>query len=134
MSGRPFLDTNVLVYAFTADDPRNEDATDLLMAGGIISVQVLNEFVNVSRRKHQRDWNEIAQSLETLKTLLLPPLPLTMDLHAKGMEIAKTYRFKFYDSLIVAAAISAGCDDLFTEDLHHGQKIGGLTVRNPFRP
>jgi len=133
MSGKPFLDTNVLVYAFTSDDPRNEDATDLLMAGGYVSVQVLNEFVNVSRRKHQRDWDEIVQSLETLKTLLRPPLPLTMDLHARGVEIAKTYRFKFYDSLIVAAAISAGCDDLFTEDLHHGQKIDGLTIRNPFR-
>ena len=134
MSVKPFLDTNVLVYAFTSDDPRNEDATDLLMTGGTVSVQVLNEFVNVTRRKHQRDWGEIVQSLETLKALLRPPLPLTMELLAKGVEIAKTYRFKFYDSLIVAAALTAGCDELLTEDLHHGQKIGGLTIRNPFRP
>lgn len=133
MSGRLFFDTNVLVYAFTADDARNDDAEQLLAMGGIVSVQVLNEFVNVSRAKHRRSWDEVDRTLDIIRTILDPPLPLTMAVHAKAVEIARRYRFKFYDSLIVAAALSADCSLLLTEDLQDGQKIENMIVRNPFR-
>ncbi len=63
MSAKAFIDTNILIYAFALDDPRSEKAEALLSAGGTISVQVLNEFVNVSRRKLRRDWNEIEEAL-----------------------------------------------------------------------
>jgi predicted nucleic acid-binding protein len=132
MSGKPFFDTNVLVYAFTSDDSRSEIAENILRTGGVVSIQVLNEFVNVSRKKHRRDWNEIEQSLRVIRRLLDPPLPLTIDVHADALEIARTYHFRFYDCLIVAAAQRAGCIVLCTEDLQHGQKIGGLKVHNPF--
>jgi predicted nucleic acid-binding protein len=134
MNAKPFLDTNVLVYAFATGDPRNQDAEDLIAAGGIISVQVMNEFVNVSRHKARRSWSEIEQSLAVLAKLLDPPLPMTMTLHAAALDIARRWRFKFYDSLIIAAALQAGCDGLYTEDLQHGRKIGGLTISNPFLP
>jgi predicted nucleic acid-binding protein len=132
MNGKPFLDTNIVVYAFSANDPRSEKAEALVEAGGVVSVQVLNEFVNVSRRKSRRDWDEIQKSLYVLKTLLDPPLPLTIELHEQAIEIARKYRYHFYDSLIIAAALRANCPLLYSEDLQHGQKIDRLSIRNPF--
>ena len=132
MNGKPFLDTNIVVYAFSANDPRSEKAEALVAAGGVISVQVLNEFVNVSRRKFRRDWEEIQKALYALKTLLDPPLPLTIEIHDTAIEIARDYRYRFYDSLIIAAALRAECPFLYSEDLQHGQKIGALMISNPF--
>ena len=132
MSDKTFLDTNIIVYAFSANDARTEKAEALLAAGGVISVQVLNEFVNVSRRKHRRGWGEIQDILSVLKTLLAPPQPLTMEVHEAAIGIAREYGFHFYDSLIVAAAMQAGCSVLYSEDLHHGQTIERLTIQNPF--
>jgi predicted nucleic acid-binding protein len=132
MNARPFLDTNVVVYAFSSNDPRKERAAALLEGGGVISVQVLNEFVNVSRRKQGRGWDEVHDALGVLKVLLDPPQPLTVELHEAAVEIARDCGFSIYDSLIVAAALRAGCPILYSEDLHHGQTIGQLTVQNPF--
>jgi len=98
----------------------------------VVSVQVLNEFVNVSRRKYRRDWGEIQDALSVLKTLLDPPQPLTIEVHEAAIGIARDYGFHFYDSLIVAAALRAGCSILYSEDLHHGQTIERLTIHNPF--
>jgi predicted nucleic acid-binding protein len=133
MSAKPFIDTNILIYAFASNDPRSEKAEAILGAGGIVSVQVLNEFVNVSRRKQRRDWDEIREILCVLKALIDPPLPVTMEIHEAAIEIARDRGFHFYDSLIVSAAMQAGCSILYSEDLQHGQLIGHLTVHNPFR-
>jgi len=132
MSAKPFLDTNIVVYAFASNDPRSEKADALLKAGGAISVQVLNEFVNVLRRKQRRDWDEIDEALGVLKGLLDPPHPLTVEMHEAAIGIARRYGFSIYDSLIVAAALRAGCSTLYSEDLQHGQTIERLTIRNPF--
>ncbi len=132
MTAKPFLDTNVLIYAFAADDPRSERAEALVAAGGVISVQVLNEFVNVSRRKLARQWPEIESQIRVLRTLLDPPIPLTVDLHDTALAHARDHNLAFYDALIVAAAGHAGCSILFTEDMHDGQALGKLTIRNPF--
>lgn len=133
MSAKPFIDTNILIYAFASNDSRSEKAEAILGAGGIVSVQVLNEFVNVSRRKQRRDWDEIREILCVLKALIDPPLPVTMEIHEAAIEIARDRGFHFYDSLIVSAAMQAGCSILYSEDLQHGQSIGHLTVHNPFR-
>ena len=132
MNAKPFLDTNVVVYAFSSGDPRNEEAAQLLQAGAVTSVQVLNEFVHVSRRKQRRDWEEIEDALDVLKTLLDPPQPLTVDVHETAIAVARKYGFSIYDSLIVAAALRAGCSTLYSEDLQAGQRIEQLTIRNPF--
>lgn len=132
MNGRTFLDTNVVVYAFTSDDPRSEKAKALLAAGGIISIQVLNEFVNVSRTKTHRQWDEIEDALGALRVLLAPPRPLTMEVHETAIVVAREYGYHFYDSLIVASALRAGCSLLYSEDFHHGQTIDQLTIHNPF--
>jgi len=132
MTAKPFLDTNVLIYAFAAEDPRSETAEALLAAGGVISIQVLNEFVNVSRRKLAREWPEIERQIDLLRTLVEPPIPLTLDIHETAISHARRYGFAFYDALIIAAANRAGCSTVYSEDLHHGQTILGLTIRNPF--
>jgi predicted nucleic acid-binding protein len=132
MNAKPFLDTNIIVYAFTSNDPRSERAEALLAAGGVISVQVLNEFVNVARRKQRRGWDEIEDALAVVRTLLDPPQPLTIEIHEAAMVVARDHRVGFYDGLIIAAALRAGCVILYSEDLHSGQKVGDLTIRNPF--
>jgi predicted nucleic acid-binding protein len=132
MNGKPFLDTNIVVYAFSSNDSRNVKAEALLEAGGIISVQVLNEFVSVSRRKQRRNWNEVNDAVGALKILLDPPQPLTLELHEAAVTIARDHGFSIYDGLIIAAALRAECAILYSEDFQHGLAIGPLTIRNPF--
>lgn len=131
----PFLDTNVLLYAALQQDARSEAARGLLAQGGVISVQVLNEFVAVARRKLRYPWPEIRQALAAIRTLCRPPRPLDLATHEAALALAERYGFSLYDALIVAAALEAGCATLLSEDLQHGQMIDGrLTIRNPFRP
>jgi predicted nucleic acid-binding protein len=132
MNAKPFLDTNILIYAFASNDPRSEEAEALLAAGGLISIQVLNEFVNVSRRKLRREWPEIEEALSVLRTILDPPVPLTIEVHEAAVGLARNSGFPFCDSLIIAAAIRAGCRILYSEDMQDGQTVDGMTVRNPF--
>ena len=68
MSSRAFFDTNVLIYAALQPDPRSEAARGLLAQRGVISVQVLNEFASVARRKLRRSWPEIARALAAIRT------------------------------------------------------------------
>lgn len=131
MSGKPFLDTNVLVYAFTRSD-RTELADQLLQQGGIISVQVLNEFVSVLRRKLRFAWTDVEGALEVVRGLLEPPRPVTDELHRVALALAREHHFSIYDGLIVAAAHSANCSVLWTEDMQNGRQIGSVTIRNPF--
>jgi predicted nucleic acid-binding protein len=132
MNAKPFLDTNILVYAFTTSDRPSTIALDLLGDGGVVSVQVLNEFVNVSRRKLRFQWVEVESALRALRTILDPPIPLTVDLHESAIVLAREHRLSFYDALIVAAASRANCAILLTEDMQHGKRMGDLTIRNPF--
>ena len=107
-------------------------ARALFAGGGKISVQVLNEFSVVSGRKQQRDWGEIAEAISDMLAVVDQPLALTLDLHRAARTLAEDNRLSFYDALIVAAALEAGCDILYTEDMQHGRTIGGLAIVNPF--
>ena len=132
-AGRRFFDTNILVYAFAADDPRSARAEELIAEGGVISVQVLSEFTNVTRRKLKWDWKQVEASLAVIQELLGAAHPLTADLHGKAVVLARDSKLSFYDALIVAAAMDADCDLLCSEDLQDGQRFGDLTIKNPFR-
>jgi hypothetical protein len=77
-------------------------SNNLIVQGGIISIQVLNEFVNVSRRKLRREWREIEEALSLLRTILDPPIPITIEVHETAVGLARDYGFSFYDSLIIA--------------------------------
>ena len=133
MSADVFLDSNVLIYAISADDPRAAIATGLVAQGGKISVQVLNEFANVARRKLLRSWPDIAEALAAFRMLCADPLPLTVATHEAALTIAADGQLSFYDSLIVASALEAGCTTLLSEDMQDGRTFDGrLTIRNPF--
>jgi predicted nucleic acid-binding protein len=127
-----FLDTNVLVYAHCLGDHRIQTAQQVLFDGGVINAQVLNEFASVLRTKLGFSWNEIGQAVEKILILCPNPRPLTVDIHLRSLELSGKHRFSIWDSLIVAAALEAGCSTLYTEDLHHGQVIDGLRIENPF--
>ena len=130
---RAFFDTNVLIYAFATDDSRTATAEQLLVSGGRTSVQVLNEFVAVASRKMAMPWREILAALGVLESLLPRPEPVTVVTHKTALEIAGRYGYHIYDSTVVAAALASRCDTLYSEDMHDGQVIGGLTICNPFR-
>lgn len=133
MAAKRFFDTNILVYAFAADDSRSSRAESLIAEGGVIGVQVLNDFTNVTRCKLRWQWDQIEASLAVIDDLLGPVAPLTATIHARAIVLARDHELPVYDALIVAAALDAGCQIVFSEDLQHGQKFGALTVQNPFR-
>ena len=133
MPGNLFFDTNVLIYAFAADDPRSIRAEELLAEGGVIGVQVLNEFTNVTRRKLQWQWAQIESALAVIDELLGPARPLTITIHHRAIVLARDHGLSFYDALIVSAAQDAACQVLCSEDLQHGQRFEELTIENPFR-
>lgn len=132
MNDKPFFDTNVVLYAFRRDDARSEIAEALLSAGGIISVQILNEFVAVSRRKLRKNWEEVQRALDVIRTLCPDPIPIAVETHDRAVQIAERYGYSIYDSLAIAAALQADAKVLFSEDMQDGQKINRLVIRNPF--
>jgi predicted nucleic acid-binding protein len=128
-----FFDTNVLIYAVALDDPRNALAEELLASGGKISVQILNEFVSIARRKILMPWRDVRGALDAFRALCPSPLPITMEMHEAALKIAEQHGCGIYDALVVAAALEAGCAILYSEDFRDGQTIDGrLTIRNPF--
>ena len=134
MSGRAFFDTNVLIYSLGAKDPRGSQAEQLLLEGGVVSVQVLNEFSDVARRKIRMSWDDIRQALRVIQFFCPDPVPITMDTHEHALIIAEGQDIRIYDALILASALGANCTTLYTEDLQDGQVIQEqLTIRNPFR-
>lgn len=132
MPADALFDTTVLVYVATENDPRSVVAEKLLLAGGVVSVQGLNEFVSVVRRKMRMRWEAIEELVSAMLELCGEPVPTTVELHKAGLQIAKRYGYHIYDSLIIAAAQDRGCTTLYSEDMQHGQRIGSLTIRNPF--
>jgi predicted nucleic acid-binding protein len=132
MTPKPFIDTNVVLYAFVGSDDRKQRALDLLAAGGVVSVQVLNEFVDVARRKLKQQWQPVLDALERLAAVLDEPVPVTVATHRDAIDIARRYRLRIYDSLLLAAARQAGCRVFYSEDLQHGQTVDGVEIRNPF--
>ena len=133
MSGRAFFDTNILVYVVGQKKERTDTAEALLAGGGIISVQVLNELANVTRKKLRLSWEEIDEALAAIRVLCPSPVPLTIDTHDTGRRIAAKYGYSMFDGLIAASALEAACDTLYSEDLQDGQVIDGrVIIRNPF--
>jgi predicted nucleic acid-binding protein len=128
-----FLDTNVLVYLASGDPATSEIAERLVARGGAISVQVLNEFANVARRKMGLSWGEIHRFLATLRELLTV-LPMNLETHETGLALAERYGLSIYDAMILASAVLAGCDRVYSQDMQHGMKLKeGLRIVDPFR-
>lgn len=128
-----FVDSNILVYTFALDD-RSPVAEALLQRQPVISVQGLNEFANVARRKLNMNWDELREALVVIRAFCPVVLPLDISTHENALRLAERYGFATFDSLIVASALEGGCDTLWSEDMQHGMVIDGrLRIANPFR-
>lgn len=140
MSGRYFLDTNILVYTFDDGDAAKRDrarglVADALQGRGVISLQVVQEFLNVALRKFKvpmKD-DEALTYLDAVLEPLCQVLP-DVDLCRESLELRERWQLSWYDSLVLAAALRAGCDTLYSEDLQDGLRVRELTVVNPFAP
>jgi predicted nucleic acid-binding protein len=122
MSGE-FLDTNVLVYAFTTD-PRAAAAQALLGRGCATSVQALNGM----------SWAELRDAVDAIRSVCPIIAPVDIETHADALRIAERHGYSIFDALMVAAAIRADCNVLFSEDMQDGMTIDGrLRIVNPFR-
>ena len=134
MSGaETFFDTNVVLYLLSADTAKADRAEELLASGGIISVQVLNEFSAVASRKLRMSWPEIREVLAQVRAVCNVE-PMSVDTHDRAAQLAERYGLSIYDALIVAAALLAGCSTLYSKDMQNGQVIERqLTIRNPFQ-
>lgn len=127
-----FFDTNILVYAASEISVKAARAEELLRAGGVISVQVLNELALVGRRKMKLTWAETRELVEPY-ALLLTVVPVTQAVHERGMTLGERYGFAVYDAMLVAAALEAGCERFWSEDMHDGLVIEDrMRVVNPF--
>ena len=138
MSAENFLDTNVLVYLFDETDDYKRGRAERLVqqalenGTGCISYQVVQETINVITKKLNATPEKARQILDCALIPLWRVNPNRM-LYQRGLELQTRYNLSSYDSLIVAAALDAGCKTLYSEDLQHGQQIEGVTVTNPFR-
>ena len=139
MSVECFIDTSLFIYQLEASDERKSATADRIISKGIesrnacISFQVVQECLNTVLRKA-----EIPLSTDETKQYLdnvLAPLyrvSASISLYRGALDLQARYRYGFYDSLIVAAALDAGCTRLYSEHLQDGQRIEGLTIENPF--
>jgi predicted nucleic acid-binding protein len=139
-SARFFLDTNVLIYSFDIESRiKQKRACDLIDAAltahqGVISYQVVQEFLNAAIRKFARVLSENEAQLYS-KRVLMPLCHVFPDdrLYSQALSISSEVRVSFYDALIISSALVADCSILWTEDLQHGRRIGNLEIRDPFR-
>lgn len=149
MSARFFFDTNTLVYILEGKVPsatqklsaaemeanRKGDITlQLLQLGDIfVGVQVFNELCNVALRK-KFDWLKTRQMLATLEALCMEVVPISLEVHKRGIALHEKYRFRLFDSLMLAAALEANCTTFYSEDMQDGQVIERMmTIKNPFK-
>jgi predicted nucleic acid-binding protein len=139
MSGRFFLDTNIFIYSFDASSPKRAAESKKLIRTtigtprGIVSYQVVQEFFNVALRRFAKPMSN-ADAEQYLSTTFGPLLSVHSSpaLYAEALRLGARFRLAWCDSLIVASAIEGQCDILYSEDFQDGQRIGNLTITNPF--
>jgi len=139
MKDKYFIDTNIIVYSFdTSNPPKREIALNIIsealtQSKGIISYQVIQEFMNAALRKFKIPLT--SNDCQKYLTVVLEPICevySSIDLFHQALEISERWQFSFYDSLIISAALKAECSIVYSEDLQHQQKIYNLQIINPF--
>ena len=139
MNAERFFDTNLFIYQLEGLDQRKTELADRLIRQGIergtacISFQVVQECLNTALCKAEIPLTP-TQMQSYLEAVLAPlyRISASLGLYRRALDIQTRYRYGFYDALIIAAALEAGCSRLYSEDLQGGQQIEGLTIVNPF--
>ena len=128
-----FFDTNTLLYLLSSDSKKADWVSSNLQQSNVISVQVLNEFTSASLRKIKISHAELDEFLD-LFTSIFSVMKLDMETFNTGLMISRQYGYRHYDSMIIAAALEAGCERLYSEDMQHRQIINKkLQIVNPFK-
>jgi predicted nucleic acid-binding protein len=131
-AAKAFIDSNIALYLLSTDMTKADRAEAVIAAGGVVSVQVLNEVMSVTRRNLGMTWAETDEVLAGLRATCTVE-PVTIQTHDTGRRVAERYGLSIYDAMIVSAALLAGCDQLYSEDMQHGLLMEGqLRVCNPF--
>ncbi len=130
-----FIDTNVLIYAYSNDEvEKNEIVANLIVQEQkiVISTQVINEFINVMRKKRAvpiEDLQRVVRELTSIFTVSL----VTVETIDQALTISKNLKYSYFDSLIIASAIENSCSVLYSEDMHHKHMVSKeLIILNPF--
>ena len=134
MPDKVFIDTNVLIYGYSDDEPdKRQRAIDCVRSGEAwISTQVLNETINVLKRKFSLSYSQIRDAVQELSEGF-PIVLVSVNTIEMALNLAERYQYSYFDSLILASALEAGCQILYSEDLHDGQRIENqLMIINPF--
>ena len=135
---RSFIDTNVLIYAEASDEPAKRQAALALLkqlyesASGVLSTQVLQEYCNVALKKLKLPAAHIRAQLDLYEQFEV--VQITPALIRAGLDLHQTRSVSFYDAIVLASAATAGCSELFSEDLNAGEMVGGVRIINPFMP
>ena len=137
MRDRIFIDTNILIYMYSEEEEKKKKSIEVIRENEkkdiLISVQVLNEFVNILKKKFQKEPEDIRNALDEIESFFII-WDLNIDLIKDALRINERYRYSYYDSLIISTALDAGCSLLYSEDMQHKQRIdNALTILNPFR-
>lgn len=134
MPDKVFIDTNVLIYGYSEDEPdKQQRAIDCVRSGEAwISTQVLNETINVLKRKFSLSYSQIRDAVQELSEGF-PIILVSVNTIEMALNLAERYQYSYFDSLILASALEAGCQILYSEDLQDGQRIENqLMIVNPF--
>ena len=129
---RQFFDSNVVLYLLSDNQTKANRCEEIVEQGGVISVQVLNECVNVMLKKLKMARPEVDEFLAVIKSIS-DIVPQSIEVHEGALELLDRYQLSWYDALIVSAAIESDCETLWSEDLNNGLVVNKtLTIRNPF--
>ncbi|MFH1761787.1 MAG: PIN domain-containing protein [bacterium] len=139
MNGKFFLDTNILVYSFDKREKSKQVKARALIGkglsegSGIISYQVIQEFLNVATRKFEKPLG-LEDCKIYLNECLMPLCEIypDIDFYNRSLEIKYRTNFSLYDSMIIQAALEGECETLFSDDLHDGYRLNGMSIVNPF--
>ena len=134
MPDKVFIDTNVLIYGYSEDEPdKRQRVIDCVRSGEAwISTQVLNETINVLKRKFSLSYSQIRDAVQEVSKGF-PIILVSVNTIEMALNLAERYQYSYFDSLILASALEAGCQILYSEDLQDGQRIENqLMIVNPF--
>ena len=132
MPVKVFIDTNIVIYALGPASAKTPLAVPLFVGTPSISTQVLSETANVATKRLALPLQEVRKLITTLEAICQVEIISLTTIHI-AFDIQERYGFSWYDSLIVATALEAGCDTLYSEDMQDGQVIEGrLRIANPF--
>jgi predicted nucleic acid-binding protein len=135
MSDNIFIDTNILVYLYSIDEPQKKNLVEQFILSNsnnaIISTQVINEFISVLHKKKKIDLRTISNAVQQIASVIKMAI-ITGQTIQSALLIAEKYKYSYFDCLMIASAIENNCKILFTEDMQNQHSIDKLIIKNPF--